>query len=392
MKPWASAAASLACFACLFPAGCNRSRQHVAGLEDEMRRLESTLWDNQYELEKSRREVESLRAKLGEGDEFNLPPVPSSGRFGDPGYDATGAPPVITLPDEALPSGELPERFRVPPSSGDPDSEAPPFRLPEILPPSDDGFDLPPPTTSRLRGLNSPSAPMPPGSSLPADFSAPSRRASNSAEIRLGSPTARWLPGADAEVVAVTLDPRLTSGYDDDGASGDDGLTVVVQPRDADGQIVPRPGPISVVLIDPALAPRGDVARLARWDFTTDQIARMWAGGSLFLKMAWPQSRPSSGPLRLFVRYTTGDGRQLQADREISIRQPGEPSDGWSTTADSTPAIPPAEHTDRVIDSTWRPNPAASAAPAATASPRVRREAPPHVATRPARPVWSPTR
>lgn len=375
MKPWASAAACLVCLACLFPAGCNRPRQRAVRLEDEMRQLESTLWDKEFELGKSRREVESLRAKLDEADEFNLPPIPGLGRFDDPPYDATEAPPVITLPDEPLPSGELPERFRGPSSSGLPETDAPPFGLPEILPPSDDGVDIPAPATSQPRGLNSPAAPMPRGTSLPAD------------EIRRGSPTAGRLPGDDVEVVAVTLDPRLTVG--------DDGLTIVVQPRDADGQIVPSPGPISVVLIDPALASRGDVARLARWDFTRDQVARMWGGGSLFLKMAWPESRPSSGRLRLFVRYTTGDGRRLETDREITIRQVGEPSDGWSATTDLAPARPLAEHPGRPGGSTWRHNPAAAPVPAVRREVRPTLpddEAPRHVATRPARPVWAPTR
>ena len=54
MKTWASAAI---CLACLLVAGCNTPRQRVSHLEDEMRRLESTLWDKEYEQEKKEEEA-----------------------------------------------------------------------------------------------------------------------------------------------------------------------------------------------------------------------------------------------------------------------------------------------------------------------------------------------
>ena len=81
------------------------------------------------------------------------------------------------------------------------------------------------------------------------------------------------------------------------------------------------PGDISIVVVDPAI--EGNAGRIARWSFDADQIAqyvrRNHDGGSLRFELHWPSS-PEHSDLRLFVRFTTFDGRRLEANLPIEAQ------------------------------------------------------------------------
>ena len=75
------------------------------------------------------------------------------------------------------------------------------------------------------------------------------------------------------------------------------------------------------VVIDPALS--GNAARIARWDFTADQIAPLFAGTprgeGIHLNLRWPASPPEHERLVVFVRYTTAEGDQFEASQSVLI-------------------------------------------------------------------------
>ncbi len=184
-----------------------------------------------------------------------------------------------------------------------------------------------------------------------------------------------FTPGGDSRRVAsIVLNRILTGGISENATAGDQGLLVVVEPRDRDGRTIDAPAEMSVVVIDPAL--EGDAARVARWDFTPGETASLFrrAGASraIHLTMTWPDGPPVNRQLHLFVRYVTADGRKLQADQSIEIALAGD-----QTAKNETPS-------DQVGSRRIRePRPADPA---------------PHVAARqdeankPRRPVWSPDR
>ena len=137
----------------------------------------------------------------------------------------------------------------------------------------------------------------------------------------------------DTRVTHIVLIPDRTHGRNFDGRLGDDGVTVVVEPRNADDQFVPRPGPISVVVLDPAQ--EGDAARVARWDFDGEEIGYRLRKGSrstrgIDLKLPWPDQPPASGELHVFVRYETDDGRKLEIDGPLVVTLPGRVSQRWT--------------------------------------------------------------
>ena len=138
----------------------------------------------------------------------------------------------------------------------------------------------------------------------------------------------------DAQVTKVVFNPRLTGGYDLDGLPGDEGLLVVVEPRDANGRYLPLAGPVSVVVLD--AEKEGAEARVGRWDFDTVATARVLRntllGRGIHLELPWPHTPPEHSRLRVFVRYQTTDGRELQADRDVFVAIPGQISNRWTPT------------------------------------------------------------
>ena len=296
-------------------------------LEDEIYRLRECIVDYQTKLESG--QADGRSQKLGtsasaqadtnpaEGD-ASLPPSAKPRTFSPPTIEfpdspttrsgssssspnARGAgrmePPTIEWPEESLTPGEVPPSLRLPNDAESPDNTGTP-----------DDTD-----SSNEGGLPRPLSHVAPTSG--------SRSVDSSTDAQRGS----------SQVQQVVLLERLTGGYNTDGEPGDEGIIVRLQPRDAVGQAIPVAGAISVALIDPAV--EGDDARVARWDFSAKEAAsRLYSdhtGKGIELEMLWPDSPPIHDKLRLFVRFTTEDGRRLQADSTIFIEVPESHTAGW---------------------------------------------------------------
>lgn len=136
---------------------------------------------------------------------------------------------------------------------------------------------------------------------------------------------------AGRQVEKILLKRLLTGGYDSDLLPGDEGVSTVIEPHDANGNIVAGAAPISVVVLDPAL--NGEDARIARWDFTADEVARMYRktllAEGIHLEMMWPAAPPKNSKLHLFVRYTTPDGRKIETNRPIKVRLLAQNQSNW---------------------------------------------------------------
>ena len=67
----------------------------------------------------------------------------------------------------------------------------------------------------------------------------------------------------------------------------------------------------------------GVAGLVGKWNFTREEIRtrtrQTLMGKGIHLELPWPQSSPANEQLELAVRYTTSDGRQLRASRNILI-------------------------------------------------------------------------
>lgn len=281
-------------------------------LNAEKRLLEDRLFEAEYNYERALRELQTCRTR-------STPERPRETRDDD-----NRRPPPIEVPD--LPEIELPPGF----SSAE-------VRW----------------SDRRARPVGTGVAP---GFSDPSDPGPIVRSGRERAEP---STPAASRPPTDQRVVAIDLNARRTGGIELDGIPGDDGISVLIEPRNAAGQFVAKPAAISIVLLDPLQ--RDDQARFARWDFDLSAAQRMMkpqgSDRGLHVQVPWTETPPTTDRLHLFVRYSTEDGRVLESDREIVLRLPGMVADRWTPRADSSTSRiadrPPASSTrpDRESDS-----------------------------------------
>lgn len=142
----------------------------------------------------------------------------------------------------------------------------------------------------------------------------------------------------DTHITHVVLNNRLTAGHNFDDAPGDDGIRVVLEPRNVQGQVLPLQGAVSLVLLDPQL--KEQEARVARWDFDSEQVSHFivetGSDQGIHLELPWKQRIPKHSHLHLFVRYETTDGRRLVADEQIRLNGTGESANRWTPFSKSS--------------------------------------------------------
>jgi hypothetical protein len=278
--------------------------------EDKIYQLQACLDDAQAAREATIRENESLKQELAGGDRGAGPSGPPASRPGE-----------LQAPSVELPGADTPPDTRKPNDSLQP----PTIELPE-------SSDTPPPAT-----------PLGGGQAI-----------------------------VESPPTQLVINKRLTGGLDRDGHNGDEGILVVFEPRDAAGHLVKWPGKVSVVLMDPAL--EGDAARVARWDFSAEEVPGHFLstvfGRGLQFELPWPSAPPRNREMQLFVRFTTQEGQKLTADTTIEIRPPGDAPQGDRQTrrpAERSSAKSPAADRPRSRLKSKTPD---SETPRATRAPR----------------------
>lgn len=293
-------------FACVAAVGCRKDPYvdaYFDMLNAEKRGLEDRIYELEYNYEVALKDLEECRAKLAANGEGGA----AAAKKG------TG---TKTKPSQA-------------------ESAEEPDLLPKIeLPP---GFNSSP---GKAPDTGKAPASSPPARSTQVEPAAPVVLAA--AEMPVSAEDGD--DAAASQVTHIFLNPRLTGGQDFDGQPGDDGLSVLVEPRDSRGQFVSRPGKVSIVVLDPAET--GDSARIARWDFEADVAAKLLRASSLdrglHFRMPWPDRPPTHDRLHVFVRYWCPDGRQLEAERQLTIRLPSQTVESWTPRPDRAAPAPPA--------------------------------------------------
>lgn len=349
-------------------------------LEDELYAVEFDLEEAQRQLEKLRKENERLRSGSGprlprrdsdatkgerpekgnrEGDEL-APPMIDEGIMIEPQVEIPDTPPPGGLSTPAAPPKKEPAKKELVPEVPAPAPPSPPA----VEKPESPAATLPPPT-SPSKPAAKPAAPLPPpAAGGPRSLPAPARPRTSStfapkshsqtqrdatvftqAPTSGLSPSAPTLETADPRVTHLFLNEHLTGGTDLDRQPGDDGIVVVLEPRNAAGAFVPLAGPLSILVLDPTKQPNeGRV--LARWEVNANDAQRALENTSairgIHLRLPWPSGTPKANHLRLYVRYITVDNRELRADREIFLTLPGQFSQTWTpraTTRGGTTAV-----------------------------------------------------
>jgi hypothetical protein len=292
---------------------------HIESVNAEYRQLEDYVYALEAENARLQQELDAMKTV---GIKSATPATPSAPR--SPAPRRPSIMPVI--PGRSAPSDQSPDldspRIELPgstPSSpGRSTTQRPSLDSREQTAPGDS-----PPTIDVPPLLEVPN-PTKPKEALPVPANPRDILKQTSTDMTTAKP-------ADKTVTHLFLNPVQTMAADFDGQPGDDGLRVVLEPRNAAGQFVSEAGPVSIVVLDPDQL--GEAARIARWDFDQTAMRQLLAASSgrdIKLEVPWPGSAPTVSKLKLFVRYETSDGRRLQADREIFVTPPGQTLSRWT--------------------------------------------------------------
>ncbi|HLW67924.1 MAG TPA: hypothetical protein VKS79_21585 [Gemmataceae bacterium] len=157
-----------------------------------------------------------------------------------------------------------------------------------------------------------------------------------------GQPTAAM----SGTVKEVTLG-RGTGGLEDGTGGGDQGLEVVVVPRDTDGSAIKAPGNLHVEAFE--VSSEGLKIPLSTWEVSSLQLSRQWRNGlfstGYFVDLPW-KAVPHSEKLRVIMRFTTlPDRRNFEDDKTVVVKLPTaarhgmQPPDGVPST--TAPVLPP---------------------------------------------------
>ncbi len=321
--------------------GC-RTDPAILALERENRDLEDEIYALQDLLDRTQDELEACRAKSAAAPPSRPEAPPTPGAAEPPPIPAPQRVPlpVPRIPEPASgtesPATSSPASPKLPelPKVELPQNPLPPGQVPSTLRGAAPTTEAPAPPT-----LGEPKAAPPSGSSQPAPAPPNPAPASGAAwqpasqgAIRLASApgaapadkTAVWPTADNRQVRRITLHRVLTGGWNRDASPGDEGLSVLIEPRDAQGRVLPAPAPVAIVLVDPALP--GDQARVAQWDVPAAELANTYRnsplGEGFHLRLAWPGQPPVHDRLEVSVRYTTDDGRRLEARLPVHVAVP----------------------------------------------------------------------
>ncbi len=124
-------------------------------------------------------------------------------------------------------------------------------------------------------------------------------------------------------VTELAFSTLMTGGTNINSSPGDDGLTVVLLPRDPDGQVVKVAGTIEIEAFDLS-RPEGD-QRIGHWQYDSSESHQHWHQGVIQpgyqFQLPW-QEQPRAEKILLHGRLTSIDGRQYDATHTVSIDPP----------------------------------------------------------------------
>jgi hypothetical protein len=140
-------------------------------------------------------------------------------------------------------------------------------------------------------------------------------------------------------VKEITL-ARGTGGVFGESATGDDGLMVVVVPRDEDGAAVKVPARLEIAAWE--ITSAGLKNPIGNWSVPAEKVRPTWRSGFIstgyFVVVPW-QSHPSTDRIRVAIRLTTLDGRAFETDKDIYVKL-GAGSRVSPPAVQQTPVVP----------------------------------------------------
>jgi hypothetical protein len=160
----------------------------------------------------------------------------------------------------------------------------------------------------------------------------PARLASNSSSIKQATLQIATEKVTDTRVVELAFHPSLSRAVNLDDRSDDDGLYLVLQPKNERGQMVPVAADLTIIAVDPAR--EGQAGQVGRWDYSAAEVqSKLRPIGQeqgIHFQLPWNGPDPSADRVIVFGLYKFPDGRQVMGEKEIFISHDGSHKTVWT--------------------------------------------------------------
>ena len=136
----------------------------------------------------------------------------------------------------------------------------------------------------------------------------------------------------DTKIVEIAFHPTLCRGQYLNAEDDNDGLYLVLQPRNRLGESIDHPASVTIVALDPNRT-EGD-SRIGRWTLTAEEVDAalepIGVSHGYHLALPWQQAKPSGDAVQVYVRYEMDDSRRLVNERRIQLHVPTNGSAAWT--------------------------------------------------------------
>lgn len=136
----------------------------------------------------------------------------------------------------------------------------------------------------------------------------------------------------DTRVVEIAFHPSLSRGSNRESDPNEDGLRLVMQPRNQHGDFLPEVAGMTLVVVDTG-RPAGE-SKLGRWTWTAEELQEslepIGFSQGFHVAVAWQSKRPIAKSIQVHVRYEMADGRRLVNEKTIELYAPSLGSDAWT--------------------------------------------------------------
>lgn len=114
---------------------------------------------------------------------------------------------------------------------------------------------------------------------------------------------------------------RGTGGIDEDKVPGDEGIQVVLVPRDVDGSAIKVPGTLRVTALE--ISPEGLKTPLSTWEVSVSDLRRTWRSGlfstGYHVSLPW-QKLPTTERLRIVATFQPLEGGVFEAEKDVAVK------------------------------------------------------------------------
>lgn len=127
----------------------------------------------------------------------------------------------------------------------------------------------------------------------------------------------------DPRVRQIDWHPTMCRAQNLDGKPGDDGLYLVLVPRNSAGEFVPTTGDLTIVVEE--TQSENSALRIGRYEFTAEELKEhlepIGSAPGLHLPIRWTDQTPSSTSVEVYVKFTLSDGTTMVNRRTFPLRK-----------------------------------------------------------------------